>query len=142
MAKATPKLSELAAIISQKAAYLENYLEEHNLPQPSFSADGPSSFPVAATAQEASAARFALIDAAKDLRDLVVGPEDTLKWLVLNVHHITEAIHRPDQLTTWRRITISAPASKQYTTFALRNASPSTEAYPSPTFPTSSALTP
>lgn len=82
---AAPRLSELAALISEKAAYLERYLDDNNLPQPSFRANGPNTFPVEATAVEASAARFALIDAAKDLRDLVVGPRDTLRWLVLNV---------------------------------------------------------
>lgn len=79
-----PKLSELAALIAEKATYLECFLDDNNLPHPSFVPDGPSQFPVTSLQGEASAARFALIDAAKDLRNLVTGPKDTLRWIALN----------------------------------------------------------
>jgi hypothetical protein len=52
--KKSHRLSELAAQISQKAAYLEKYLDDHNLPQPSFGADGPATFPVPPDQAEAT----------------------------------------------------------------------------------------
>ncbi|EIW79807.1 S-adenosyl-L-methionine-dependent methyltransferase [Coniophora puteana RWD-64-598 SS2] len=92
MASKNPRLSELAAQIAEQAVILEKFLDDNNLPQPSFGVQGPAAFPVGADQKAANDARFSLIGATKDLRGLVVGPADTLKWLVLCDHNVTAAL--------------------------------------------------
>jgi hypothetical protein len=45
------------------------------------------------------AIRHRLIDATKELRDLVIGPKDTIKWMIMNVSNLNPVNH--DDLNPW-----------------------------------------
>lgn len=80
MAQDLSTLTALAARIAKSAETIESFLEANKLPAPSFEADGPKTFPVTDGNPEIMAARDELIDCTQELRDLVVGPTDTIKW--------------------------------------------------------------
>ncbi|KAK6345279.1 hypothetical protein TWF718_007203 [Orbilia javanica] len=81
-----PKLSELAAQIAENAKLLEDYIESHGLPYPSFAADGPSKFPLPPAStpelEKLHAARSQVLTASKSLHDLTAGPSEMVQWLV------------------------------------------------------------
>jgi len=80
--KPPSRLSELSAIIAQKTAEIEAYLAAKGLPQPSFHPDAPAELgPIAREDQDILKARVDLIDATKELRDLAVGPDDSLRYM-------------------------------------------------------------
>lgn len=81
-------LTELARSILEDAQTLDIFLSSHNLPQPSFAADGVKDFPVGTEHAEIHIIRHRLIDATKELRDLIVGPKDTIKWMIMNVSNL------------------------------------------------------
>jgi hypothetical protein len=80
-----PSLTKLAESILANSKVIESFLFTNNLPQPSFDANGPKNFPVGVEHTEIYNARNALVDATKELRDLVIGPRDTLNWMAINV---------------------------------------------------------
>ncbi|KAJ5786870.1 uncharacterized protein N7503_012082 [Penicillium pulvis] len=86
-------LTELAKSILEDAQTLDSFLSSHNLPQPSFAADGVKDFPVSTEHADIHAIRHRLIDATKELRDLVVGPKDTIKWMIMNDHTLAASLH-------------------------------------------------
>lgn len=86
-------LTELAKSILEDAQTLDSFLSSHNLPQPSFAADGVKDFPVGTEHADIHAIRHRLIDATKELRDLVVGPKDTIKWMIMNVSSLKSENH-------------------------------------------------
>jgi len=88
MSSSSASLTQLAKGILANAQIIEGFLSSNNLPQPSFGANGPKDFPVGAGYTEIHAARHALIDATKELRDLVIYPTDTLKWMIMNVSNV------------------------------------------------------
>jgi hypothetical protein len=80
--KSSSRLSELSSIITQKTSEIEAYLAAKGLPQPSFHPDAPVELgPIAREDEEIQKARIDLIDATKELRDLAVGPADSLRYL-------------------------------------------------------------
>ncbi|KAH8812830.1 S-adenosyl-L-methionine-dependent methyltransferase [Xylogone sp. PMI_703] len=93
MAKSSISLTQLAKDILANAQKIEDFLASNNLPQPSFNAEDAEDFPVALEHAEIHKARYALIDATRELRDLVVGPLDTLKWMIMNDHTIAASLH-------------------------------------------------
>jgi hypothetical protein len=103
---AIPKMSSLSALsaladkISKSAKTIEKFLQENNLPEPSFDADGPKAFPVGDQHPEILAARDELIDSTQELRDLVVGPTDTIKWRTMTVCRLrADSLRHPPLLT-------------------------------------------
>ncbi|KAL3486990.1 S-adenosyl-L-methionine-dependent methyltransferase [Aspergillus germanicus] len=87
-------LTQLAQGILQYAEDLDAFYASNNLPSPSFSADAPQSFSADITTHpEIHKARHSLIDATKDLRDLIIGPRDTLKWMIMNDHTLAASLH-------------------------------------------------
>ena len=70
-----PALNELAAQITAHCETLTNFLTAHNLPHPSFAADGPPMGPQYAKIQ---GVQMELIAAAEMLRDLVMGPDQKM----------------------------------------------------------------
>jgi hypothetical protein len=81
-AKPSSRLSELSAIIAQKTAEIETYLAAKGLPQPSFHPDAPAELgPIAREDEDILKARVALIDATKELRNLAIGPDDSLRYM-------------------------------------------------------------
>jgi hypothetical protein len=74
----TSSLIALAATITRETETLNKYLIANNLPSPSFDVSTPANFPK--LSPEAKKAREEIIRATLELRDLVVGPEDTIRW--------------------------------------------------------------
>lgn len=85
MASTTSSLVQLAESILAQTKKLDEYLASHKLPQPSFDANGPTTFPASPEEADINAVRHKLIDATKELRDLVTYPSDTLKWMIMTV---------------------------------------------------------
>lgn len=67
-----PTLNSLAETIAQAANTITSYLEFNNLPAPSFSENGPASYPMAPEVQDA---RLQLLGALSDMTHLTMGPE-------------------------------------------------------------------
>lgn len=88
MSSSPASLTQLAKSILASAQLLEEFLSSNNLPQPSFDASGPKNFPAGADNAEIHAARHALLDATRKLRDLVTYPTDTLRWMIMNVSNV------------------------------------------------------
>ncbi len=76
-------ISQLADEISRNTAILDQHLKSNNLPQPSFSADGPS-HPIPDADEKLATARHALIEATKALHALAVGPAETVRLFHFN----------------------------------------------------------
>lgn len=85
-----PSLTELAAEISKNASLITEYLLAHNLPSPSFAADGPQNFPVSSENLEIQGVRLALIEASRAMLELAVGP---LELLTLQAPTVGQAFH-------------------------------------------------
>jgi hypothetical protein len=80
------RLAELSKIIAEKTAVIDAYLIEKGLPQPSFDPDGPAELgPIAREDEHVQKARIELIDATKELRDLAIGPAESLRYLPWDV---------------------------------------------------------
>lgn len=77
---ANPTFSELALAVSANAKILDDHISNNDLPRPSFAADGPAYFPGMETNRSVREARRRLIEAAKDIYDLAVGPSESLRW--------------------------------------------------------------
>jgi len=73
----------LAQIISKETEKLDAYLKETNTPHPSFDYDGPADFPKLPDHMQKT--RQEIIRASSELRDLVVGPSETLRWMAWDV---------------------------------------------------------
>ncbi|KAL2802260.1 O-methyltransferase-domain-containing protein [Aspergillus granulosus] len=87
-------LTQLARSILKYAEELDTFLSDHNLPLPSFTIDAPQTFPADLTTHpEIHNTRHKLIDATKDLHDLIIGPRDTLKWTIMNDHTLAASLH-------------------------------------------------
>ena len=67
------RILELAETISKYSSTIHQFLDENNLPFPSFLADGTTGIPT-----ELSEAQDAIIDATTELRDLLVPPRTNL----------------------------------------------------------------
>ena len=91
--QSSPSLTELAKSILEDAQTIDSFLSSHNLPQPSFAADGVKDFPVGTDHADVHAIRHRLIDATKELRDLIIGPKDTIKWMIMNVSNLNTVNH-------------------------------------------------
>jgi hypothetical protein len=76
-------LDDLAAQISAHAKALTDFLGTNKLPGPSFAPDAPASFP--ASNMDLQETRFALIQAAEEIRDLALGPRDLMMRMALHV---------------------------------------------------------
>lgn len=80
------RLTQLSNIIAEKTAIIDAYLVEKGLPQPTFDYDGPAELgPIAREDEHIQTARIELIDATKELRDLAIGPSDSLRYLPWDV---------------------------------------------------------
>lgn len=73
------KMTQLASKISQETAKLEAYFKENNLPLPSFDVDADLDYHHKLPAH-IKLARQEIIYATKELRDLTVGPRESVRW--------------------------------------------------------------
>lgn len=76
MADAQPTLIELAAKITELAGSFAKCLEEHNIPQPTFAVDSPTSYKN--LGPDAFILRQTLIDALQDMWILTQGPSESV----------------------------------------------------------------
>lgn len=98
-----PTMTELADTISRETAKLERYMRENGLPMPSFDVDAADDFPK--LPEDIQRSRLEVIHATKQLRDLTVGPRESVRWGVWEVSLITPPPPRvPDSLLTDHRL--------------------------------------
>jgi hypothetical protein len=76
------RIGELASAISDNTSKIEQYLEHHNLPSPSFGVDAPSNLGIPSEASDIEAAKRAALEATAELQDLLAS---TTALLLLNV---------------------------------------------------------
>jgi hypothetical protein len=76
-------LTELATLIVQETARLEQHLKDKNLSQPGFEVDSPSNFP--RLPEEIQRSREIVTSASKALADLTTGPQESMRWLPWHV---------------------------------------------------------
>ena len=74
------RIVQLAKQILEKTTEVDNYLQSHNLPQPSFKIEAPLDFSIDSTAVEG--ARRSAIEASTELQDLLIGPTMILRPVV------------------------------------------------------------
>jgi hypothetical protein len=89
-------LIKLAQSILENSKIIEEFFSSNNLLPLSFNVNGPKTFPVGIEHTEIHNAHYAVIDATKELRDLVIGPKDTLNWMLVNVS--IKSTHQPLQV--------------------------------------------
>lgn len=85
---ASTNMTQLADTISRETARLEKYLQDNGLPMPSFDVDAADDFPRLPDDMQRS--RLEIIHATKQLRDLTIGPRESVRWGVWEV-----GPHRP-----------------------------------------------
>lgn len=78
----SPTILQLATDILAHAKAIHQHLESKGHPQPSFDQDAPLQFP---SDVEIQGSRMALIEAAKTIYDLTVGPTNSITWSALSV---------------------------------------------------------
>ncbi|KAK6598385.1 O-methyltransferase [Botrytis cinerea] len=89
---ATTRIAELATQVAENTKRVDDYLRQHDLPSPSFDAEGPVDFCI--RSEEIQRARNLAIDGAAELLDLLRGPKESLQPVV-NATSL-QAIHRFD----------------------------------------------
>lgn len=82
-AQCSSKISKLAAIISTETGKVEKYFQENGLPLPSFEAETFNDFhtlppPIAKSRSE-------VIQATQELKDLMMGPGESVRWMAWDV---------------------------------------------------------
>ena len=80
-----PSFTEFASSISENAKIIEEFLTSNGIPRPSFTPNGPIGFPVPADVTHIHQARESLLDAARRLYYLALGPVESLLELSVRV---------------------------------------------------------
>lgn len=83
-------LIELAATITRETEKLDKYMKDNNLPPVSFDVSCPPSF--TKLDDSAKRSREIVIQATKDLSDLVTGPTESIRWLAWD-HNNSLSLH-------------------------------------------------
>lgn len=79
------RLTELSALIAQKKAQIESYLNPKGLPLSSFDVNAPVELGIAREDEDVQKIRVELLDLTKELRDLIAGPTDSVRYLTWDV---------------------------------------------------------
>ena len=79
----TSLLLKLSQIIARETEKVDTYLRENSIPAPTFEADGLSEYPT--LPDEIQKSRLTVIKAAADLKDLMVSPKESLRWMAWDV---------------------------------------------------------
>lgn len=74
----SPSLTEFASTIAANAQLIDEFMTSKNIPKPSFALDGPPGFPVPPNVAHIHQARESLLDAARQLTSLALGPVESL----------------------------------------------------------------
>ena len=83
MAKPT-RIAELSAIIAENTAIVDDYLQSHSLPSPSFDVDGPRVSQIPLSEIEIIAAQDKVIASTQELHNLMKGPTETLLGIAVS----------------------------------------------------------
>ncbi|KFY27975.1 hypothetical protein V493_03176 [Pseudogymnoascus sp. VKM F-4281 (FW-2241)] len=75
----TSLMVKLSQTIARETEKVDAYFRKNSIPTPTFEVDGPSNHPT--LPEEIQKARLAVVKAAADLKDLMVGPKETLRWM-------------------------------------------------------------
>lgn len=84
----TTRIAELATLISENTSIVVTYLKSHNLPTPSFNADGPLPMPIPAHEREINQAQDIVIASTQELHNLMKGPTEMLLGIGVNIYDI------------------------------------------------------
>lgn len=76
---APSRIAELASIIARKTAKVDEYLQSHDRPSPSFDVDCPPDLGIPPHATEIEEARMEAIEASIELQELLQGPASLLR---------------------------------------------------------------
>lgn len=85
MSSTSEYLTELAAVVTNTTQTITKILTSKNLPQPSFTIDGPIEFPAGPEFADLQAARLKLVEAVQAIEQLAAGPKDYITWQALEV---------------------------------------------------------
>lgn len=89
------RITELATLVQANTAKVDQYLQENNLPFPSFDEQGPVDFKI--ESDEIQNARTVAMEASLELHDLLLGPSMCLRPVVCAIQ----------DLSFWRGMLIS-----------------------------------
>lgn len=78
-ATALERLLELASIIKSETEKFEAYLRDNDIPGPSFEPDGHADLP--RLPEHVQMSRQEIIRATQELKDLMVGPTESVRWM-------------------------------------------------------------
>ncbi|XXH02516.1 hypothetical protein Hte_008892 [Hypoxylon texense] len=76
----TDRIIELSSLIAKETAVINDFLVQNQLPTPSLDAHALKSIPIPEDATEVQAARSAVIEACSELKALMTGPKELLKF--------------------------------------------------------------
>jgi hypothetical protein len=74
------RILQLSSLIAQKTALIDAYLEQNGLSTPSFDAGATQLFPIVDGAPLVNAARDEVMEACSELRDLLSGPRELVRF--------------------------------------------------------------
>ncbi|KAK8055068.1 O-methyltransferase [Apiospora rasikravindrae] len=76
----TTKIVELSLLIAKETAKVDGFLSRKGLAAPSFDEDAPQSIPIPDESADIKEARLAVIEACSELKDLMTGPKELLRF--------------------------------------------------------------
>lgn len=85
----TTKIAGLAALIAENTKTIDEYLRSHNLPSPSFDADGPATLLVPEAETEVIRARQQVVASTEELNKLMKGPTEMLFSTFVSLRTVT-----------------------------------------------------
>jgi hypothetical protein len=95
----TNKIVELSLLIAQQTALINDYFEQNKLPTPSLDAHALQLLPIANGAAHVNAARDQVIEACSELKALLTGPRELVRFQVCQlVFQFVFIFMRPLQL--------------------------------------------
>lgn len=78
----TTRIIELSQLIAGETAKVDGFLSSRNIPTPSLDEDALQTMPIPEEIADIKAARLAVIEACSELKDLMTGPNELLKFKV------------------------------------------------------------
>ena len=82
----TSRISELAAVIAEQTAIVDDYLKSQSLPTLSFDVEGPPRLPIPDHETDIIAAQAKVVSSTQELHDLMKGPTELLLGTSVKIH--------------------------------------------------------
>ena len=89
MAAATTRIAELSSLIARETAKLDEFLRAENLPTPSLDENALESLPIPDRRPDIKEARLSVMEACSELKDLLTGPKELLRFPVAPVPRLS-----------------------------------------------------